>query len=341
MDVQWVSSGGGAGGGSTAERFLISSVSADGKLLFWSLKNMLSHPIKGYLLTPQGASKSKGPYPVAHGGVCLSTMEQGSGSATRAKWLLVGLEGGHILRSQVAKLLPSGSSNNTAFLTSESFKNATYAEDVYSSINKGSGGDRGGVFYYESHIGNVNSIDTSPFHRSLFMSVGNDGDIHLYNLLEKKPLRCFEAMSAKSKVAAVGHMGGGNNLNCSFSNVSCVKFSPLKPTIFATASTTGFVSVYDLTSPTASPLYQFDVQADFSQHRKGEDGNSVAAFTPGAGITNVAFNAARKNLLAACDTSGNIHIYRLNSFLSNPNLQNANQMQSDIEYLNQLGNRNS
>jgi len=342
MDIQWVSSGANTGIGGASGRFFVSSVSADGKLLFWSLNNKLKYPVKGYLLTPQGGGKSKGPYPSAHGGVCLSTMEQGSGSTAKAKWLLVGQEGGHIMRSQVAKLLPSGGSNNVALLTNESFKNASYAEDVYTSINKG-GADRGGVFYYENHVGNVNAIDTSPFHRSLFVSVGNDGDIHLYNLLERKPLRCFESLNAKSKVLSNSnnHSLNGNNMNCSYANVTSVQFSPLKPTVFATSSMNGFVAIYDLTSPTASPIYQFDVQSDFSRHRKGEDGNTAAAFGSGAGITNISFNSARKNLFAACDSNGNIHVYKLNRFLSNQNLQNSNQTQLDVDYLNQLGNRNN
>lgn len=365
MDIQWVSTGSGGGNSidDSSNKFLISSVSADGKLLFWSLKNKLKHPIKGYLLTPQGGARNKGPYPAAHGGVCLSTMEQGSGSSAKTKWLLIGQEGGHVMRSQVAKLIPSGSS--IASLTAESFKNATYAEDVYSSIHK-SGSNSGGVFYYESHVGNVNAIDASPYHRSLFVSVGNDGDIHLCNLLEKKPLRCFENLNARLQASAGIHVGsqhdsllyGNNNnhLNASFANVTCVKFSPLKPTIFATASMNGFVSIYDLSSPTASPLYQLDVQADFSRYRKSEEGNNGVSITTGidsgdggmiVGITNLAFNAVRKNLFAACDSSGNIHIYKLNSFMSNANINlsgstsstssnNNNQLQADIDYLNQI-----
>ena len=103
-------------------------------------------------------------YPMAHGCVSAAyTSSEGLGSVIRPKWLLIGQEGGHILRAPVMKLLPHLSTSTMGYLTPESFKNATYASDVYGSFLKSQ--EEKSMFYYEGHVGNVNAIDTSPFVR--------------------------------------------------------------------------------------------------------------------------------------------------------------------------------
>lgn len=40
------------------------------------------------------------------------------------------------------------------------------------------------LFCYESHIGQVKSLDVSPSHRNALASAGEDGTIKLYNTLQ-------------------------------------------------------------------------------------------------------------------------------------------------------------
>jgi WD40 repeat protein len=116
----------------TAE-WLISSVSADGRVLLWSLSNKLLHPVKGALLTSsqKGSSSSskssKKKFQSNHGGTCLSFCGAsaagtgaGLGLATSVfpKWYLVGEQGGGIVRGQTLRTLGAGPR-----LNADSFKN--------------------------------------------------------------------------------------------------------------------------------------------------------------------------------------------------------------------------
>ena len=45
------------------------------------------------------------------------------------------------------------------------------------------------TFAHIPHVGPVAAIDCSPFHRSLFISGGNDGVIRLFHILDRTPIR--------------------------------------------------------------------------------------------------------------------------------------------------------
>ena len=59
----------------------------------------------------------------------------------------------------------------------------------------------GDAFQHDSHIGPISGISTSPFHRNLFLTGGNDGRLKLYNILNAHPLKVFEPVSTSSSVS--------------------------------------------------------------------------------------------------------------------------------------------
>ena len=113
LDVDWLYD-------PVAAEWVIASVSADGRVLLWSMSNKLLHPIKGALLTSKkkGASKSsKNKFQNHHGGTCISFCGASAGgtgaglgviTSTYPKWFLVGEQGGGVIRGQILRTLGSG-----------------------------------------------------------------------------------------------------------------------------------------------------------------------------------------------------------------------------------------
>ena len=134
LDIDWLYD-------PVAAEWVISSVSADGRVLLWSLSNKLLHPIKGALLTSRkdSSSSSSRKNPITHHcGTCItycgaSTGGTGAGlggiSSNLPKWYLVGEQGGGIVRGQTLRTLGSGPR-----LTSESFKNLTTGKQSSTSF---------------------------------------------------------------------------------------------------------------------------------------------------------------------------------------------------------------
>lgn len=140
-----------------------------------------------------------------------------------------------------------------------------------------------------------------------------------------------------------------------FSAITAVSFSPIRPLVFAVASAEGFLYIYDLLSNTTSPVamleaplvppVSLDEESDAnptSPVGRGKKSSSrtradqkKSAIAEGdvnrVGITGIAFNQKQRDLIAACDHLGRIHIWRLNWKLSN--LQQGEQV-----LLNVFGN---
>ena len=108
VDIEWLYD-------NQSTEWIIITISTDGKILYWSLSNKLIHPIKGSLLTSMkknnsNISKSKKKYQPNHGGTCFSFSGAGIGTETSIlpKWLVVGEEGGGIIRGQIMRTLGTG-----------------------------------------------------------------------------------------------------------------------------------------------------------------------------------------------------------------------------------------
>ena len=272
---------------SLAEHALVSGGS-DGKILSWTLKNRLAFPIRGGL-TSRKAVISKRSFESCPGITSLATPNLSVGSSARTQRVIVGLEGGGLMRASAGKII-SGPS-----YSKEIFKNYTSSKELYAPIR--SEIDR---FEFEKHIGAVNSLEISPFNKNLILTAGQDGCIKLFHLLKQAPLREWEPSPEKSR-----------SQQPIISAISAARFSPIRPLVFAAATTTGLVYLYDLGVSKSVPVSTLEILNSGSKNHQEERNTKLPS------ITGLAFNQKQRDLLAACDTNGEIHIWRLGWNLSN------------------------
>ncbi|NWJ00730.1 WDR34 protein, partial [Crypturellus undulatus] len=146
---------------------------------------------------------------------------------------------------------------------------------------------------FSSHGGPIYSVSCSPFHRqvlgkqpgnapyemflfsrNLFLSCGTDGHIHLHSLLQAQPLVSVQ-LSKKY--------------------LFCVRWSPVRPLVFAAASGEGEVQLFDLEKSTQKAAVSIKQ-------------------TPGESpVYCLEFNVQQPQLLAAGDAMGAVKVWQLSS----------------------------
>jgi len=302
-DIQWVYD--------YYERdYQIASVSGDGKVLFWSLKNKLASPIKGFLMTPKkrnrfrsGNSKS-GARPI--GGVSVAFS---AGSGLMANAFVSGSEGGQVHRcflkikaeitvgdalpnttvklktdaKQLLQRVPKATSSKVMRHLAKFSKTMGVRELSARLIYKAKPPPTtlfkaATEFAFTPHIGPVYGLDCSPFHRNVFASCGGDGQIRISSLLQATPLLTIDTPSTY---------------------LFDVKWSRFRPLVFACAGQDGGVYVYDLHDDLAKPVAIL------------RDKDAVCA------VQCLSFNPKQRNMVACGDNDGNVKIWRLSWKLSN------------------------
>jgi len=280
---------------STCGEWLLVSTGVDGKILFWSLSNSLKHPVRGASLGTDGADSSRRKYPAAHGAKSFTFSKSGhtNASMNKPQWLVVGQEGGSLVRIQTSKVL------SQRLLTKESFKSFSSFSELYPSVKKWNES-----FAHEGHIGPVNDIDASAFHRNVFLTAGADGVLKLFHMLEKNPVHQWEPAPPP----------GTKGLSSSTSSLTSAKFSPNRPLVFATTSSDGFLYIFDLLVSSLAPTAMLECPSGLR-----------------SGLTGIAFNTKQREFIAACDQRGNVHLWKLNY-----NLSTSSSQVSEIEVLKSM-----
>ncbi|KAM4695821.1 cytoplasmic dynein 2 intermediate chain 2 [Rhinophrynus dorsalis] len=129
-------------------------------------------------------------------------------------------------------------------------------------------------FTFSPHGGPVYSVDCSPFHRNLLLSAGTDGHAHLYSMLQAKPIVSFQ-LSQKY--------------------IFSIRWSPVRPLVFAAASGEGNLLLFDLAKSSQKPSL------------------CIEQATNGRAVYCLEFNHTRTKLLAAGDETGIVKIWQLSS----------------------------
>lgn len=137
---------------------------------------------------------------------------------------------------------------------------------------------------YQSHVGAVRSIAPSPFQRNLFVTVGCDRNIRLFNALDATPVYNFVATDASAGVDGEVQVFGA-------------QFSPTKPGVFAVAASHQSVFVFDVLESDILPVLTLRVPAD----------------PRGVDVTSLAFNHCSSALLACSDSLGRVSVFQLGS----------------------------
>lgn len=271
------------------------------QLLLWNLATDFQQPHKGAVLSNANATAKRGgtSYPAAHGGTALAFAT--GFSVTRPKWVLAGQEGGAVVRAQASRLLNAADTGGKT----------TKTGNKYHSLKR-----TGETFAHDAHIGPVTSIQCSPFHRSLFLTGGQDGSVRLYHMLETSALQQWEPVPPPDKT----------DMDLSFAPISCVAFSHTRPAVFAAASRDGFVYIFDLLVSRSGPVAVLEVPAaeswvgSLSGRKAGSRSGSSStsrASTSRVRISGLAFNKKQRDLLAVCDDAGRVLVYRLGWSMAN------------------------
>ncbi|XP_037006151.2 cytoplasmic dynein 2 intermediate chain 2 [Artibeus jamaicensis] len=129
-------------------------------------------------------------------------------------------------------------------------------------------------FTFSPHGGPIYSVSCSPFHRNLFLSAGTDGHVHLYSMLQAQPL---------------------TSLQLSHKYLFAVRWSPVRPLVFAAASGEGDVQLFDLQKSSQKPTVSVKQTQDESP------------------VYCLEFNRHQTQLLAAGDAKGAVKIWQLST----------------------------
>lgn len=132
-------------------------------------------------------------------------------------------------------------------------------------------------FTFAGHKGPVYAVDSSPYHRNLFLSSSTDGSIRIYSVLEKDPLLTLEPNA--------GHLFAAS-------------WSPVRPPVVAVGTGTGQLYLYDLRQNRSAPVIQLDASAKTKP------------------VYSLEFNQKKTKLLATGDGSGCVMIWKLNDDLT-------------------------
>ena len=290
--------------------YVLSSVSADGKMLIWSPGNRLQAPVLGFhLIKPDGHGGNKEPKGMVQGAASVSF------SVHDPTTFVVGLEAGQLLKGSLLANELRGvqtvqqhgevpwSSAAAAMMTrvpgaqyhrlkTRIEKEAVMAREreVLPAHVFAAGPDPSTLFAspiqfsYAAHSGPVYHAAFSPFHRNVFLSVSTDGSVRLYNQLQPAPFLVTEPSNA---------------------TILAASWSPARPLVFAAASSDGALYIYDLKRSKGRPEVTLKVTDDKSA------------------VTGVAFNPRSPELVATADAQGFVKIWRLSTSLSEVSVREA------------------
>jgi WD40 repeat protein len=328
-----------------ADDYNLCSISGDGKILFWRLKDRLAYPTEGYvMMQTQGSKVHNSSTNSSSSSSSSSTNSQIIGGKSLAfcmmdkinRSFIVGSEGGIIARC----FCKNGPIKASDFKNSETKWTATAAKiiakipntkyqqiakrqvETYAKEKKLKEITLASVFeskidptnlypsamdqYFESHGGPVYDLTFSPFCKKIFLTCSSDGTARLYDHTEKEPLLNLEVTSSYLYAAA---------------------WSKTRPLVFALSAEDGCVYLYDLKVNRYSPVAILKSKDEIVES-KTSGTNSTSCGTSKSStkstcmgrenaLFTLEFNPRQRNFLAAGDAMGCVHIWKLNWRLAN------------------------
>uniref|UniRef100_A0A8C2UCL3 Dynein 2 intermediate chain 2 n=1 Tax=Coturnix japonica TaxID=93934 RepID=A0A8C2UCL3_COTJA len=147
---------------------------------------------------------------------------------------------------------------------------------------------------FSPHSGPLYSLSCSPFHRNLFLSCGTDGRVHLSSMLQTQPLI---------------------SLQLSTKYLFCVRWSPVRPLVFAVASGEGDVHLFDLEKSSQKPAV------------------SIRQAVNECPVYCLEFNTKQTQLLAAGDAAGTVRVWQLSSDFTEQRPREMNHLEQLVSEL--------
>ncbi|NXK12280.1 WDR34 protein, partial [Herpetotheres cachinnans] len=152
---------------------------------------------------------------------------------------------------------------------------------------------------FSPHGGPVYSVSCSPFHRqvlNLFLSCGTDGQVHLHSLLQPQPLV---------------------SLQLSKKYLFCVRWSPVRPLVFAAASGEGNCNKH----------FCFIGDVHLFDFEKSSQKPAVSIKQGEGPVYCLEFNIKQTQLLAAGDATGTVKVWQLSSDFTEQGPREVNRLE--------------
>ncbi|RKO91845.1 WD40-repeat-containing domain protein [Blyttiomyces helicus] len=258
------------------------SIGNDGKVLVWNMGTNTVTPAAGSQLlignVPRHLRSSVTKTDTPLGGTALSFSKE------NAMEYIAGTEGGYLLKCTTANATPIAAQRKDG-------KVPKLSNPV--------------LIAYSPHVGPVQSVACSPFHRNLFLSTGSDGNLRLYSALQPDLLYSnsdgsnpFFPAPPPKPVRNTSQAKSLLTWEPSSHPLYCAEWSPARPTVFACTAADGFLYIYDLVENRSTPVAKL-----------------ASSAKPNRPITALSFCARRLDLLATGDADGAIRIWRLSTAL--------------------------
>lgn len=235
---------------SRSNRINLLSASTDGKILNWAMDG------KGQLVLQDGFALVVQQMPR---NVKLKVRGSTSFGVTALSFshldktvFIAGVEGGYVLKCSTEVLTLASLSSGSIPLKAPA------------------------LFTFSPHCGPVHAVACSPFHRNLFLTAGTDGHVHLYSMLQAKPVL---------------------SLQLSQTYLFSVCWSSVRPLVFAAATGEGTVLIFDLGQSSLCPSVSIEQCAENQP------------------VYCLAFNPKQPQLLAAGNAEGSVKIWQLSAEL--------------------------
>ncbi|NWX42491.1 WDR34 protein, partial [Steatornis caripensis] len=154
---------------------------------------------------------------------------------------------------------------------------------------------------FSPHGGPVYSVSCSPFHRqvlNLFLSCGTDGQVHLHSMLQAQPLI---------------------SLQLSKKYLFCVRWSPVRPLVFAAASGEGKAAI--------NICFTGDVHLFDFEKSSRKPTVSIKQVTGEHPVYCLEFNTKQTRLLAAGDATGTVKVWQLSSDFTEQGLREMSHLE--------------
>lgn len=232
-------------------RYILCVGSQDGKLSMWSLANNLKTPLRVYNVDNR-RHVSTGVAAVTFARPPIQDRTVNIPSIDNA--IIVGLENGDVGRGRIT-LLPRV----------DELKEGAPVVPVPLPLD-----------WMKSHYGPIQTIQSSPFFRNLFLSCSSDGTVRLYHLIDSNAPQLTLEPSSDTR-----------------DFLYCAQFSPFRPSVVAVASRSSSLHIYDL------------------QKSKAQPSNSSKAGVEEAPVVCLQFCNASADWLATGDTRGNARVWKL------------------------------
>lgn len=258
-------------------QYNILSIGNDGKILIWEIQKTFIYPKRMSNLFMNYIPRTIREVNInIKKGIPLGATDI-SFSCERNDELIVTTEPGYIMKCNIRRFIQLPQ----PIIEKDVFSNDSSSSMIIQQSSESIQTINPTDFHYTRHVGPIQNVECSPFHRSLFLTCGSDGTVRLYSFLQTTPLIIIEPPVKYSPTV--------------------VKWLNSRPSVFAIGSDNGNIYFYDLQKSSFIPV------------------NVIEASTKP--IITLNFNDNRVHnipYMASVDEDNVIKIWKLNSYLSTP-----------------------